>query len=131
MNAAAGASRRAENQIFQDFVKTVKQSSTCSSLSICALSKLFRCRCNQQDVVMNCDYWKALRVSRGQISRLSCWCILCTVMAGLFSGCAGGMSLSGLPSMLSGNRISGQFEPDVDYEAETAARERQSKFDNN
>ena len=79
---------------------------------------------------MNCDYWEALRVSRGRISRLSCWCILCTVATGLFSGCAGGMSPSGLSSMLPGNRISGQFEPDVDYEAETAARERQSKSDN-
>jgi len=80
---------------------------------------------------MNCDYWKPQSVSRGQVSRLSCWCILSTVIVGLFSGCASGMSPPGLPSMLSGNRISGQFEPDVDYEAETAARERQSKSNNN
>ncbi len=80
---------------------------------------------------MNCDYWKRLSVSSGQVSRLSCWCILCTVVVGLFSGCAGGMTPPGLPSMFSGNSISGQFEPDIDYEAETADRERQSKSNNN
>jgi len=80
---------------------------------------------------MNCDYWKLLSVSSGRVSRLYCWGILCAVVAVLFSGCASGMSPPGLPSMLSGNSISGQFEPDVDYEAETAARERQSKSNNN
>ncbi len=79
---------------------------------------------------MNCDYWKQLNLSNGRALRLCYRSVLCAVAAGLFSGCAHGFSPPGLPSMLGGNRISGQFEPDIDYEAETAARERQSKAEN-
>ncbi len=56
---------------------------------------------------------------------------LCVLSICLLAGCANGMSPFGLSSMMPGNNISGQFEPDVDYEAETAARERQGKSDRN
>ena len=78
---------------------------------------------------MNCDYWRRLDISSGQTSYMKARALVGVVLAGLFSGCAHGMSPPGLPSLFSGNSISGQYEPDVDYEAEAAAREQQKNED--
>ena len=88
---------------------------------------------------MNCDYWRRLDISPGQTScmktgvtkrrALKRCALLGVMLAGLFSGCAHGMRPPSLPSLFSGNSISGQYEPDVDYEAEAAAREQQKNED--
>ncbi|MBL4883513.1 MAG: hypothetical protein JKY95_03120 [Planctomycetaceae bacterium] len=57
------------------------------------------------------------------------WFAMGCVLASLVAGCTQGTGLGSMTSMMPGSGISGQSEPDIDYEAETAARKRNSKAD--
>ena len=57
------------------------------------------------------------------------WFALICLLTIPLAGCSHGAGFGSMSSLMPGNSVSGQWEPDVDYEAEAAAREQNKQSD--